>query len=51
LQPTGVKVALRDFVQTRFVNRHLAAQQALNLQFVDVDAQHVVAGRRRSRPL
>ncbi len=42
-QTAGLRIALDESVEARFVNRDLAAAKALNLARVHIDANHVIA--------
>jgi hypothetical protein len=50
LQAAGSQVLLQQLRESRFVDRRLTALESLDLAFVDVDAQHVVANFREAGP-
>ncbi|GGF12984.1 hypothetical protein GCM10007298_06130 [Williamsia phyllosphaerae] len=43
MQPTRVEIALQHFGKSRFVERHLAAREHLDLARIDVDTEHLMA--------
>ena len=49
LDAAGREVLLDQRIETRLVDRRLAALEPLDLALVDVDAQHVVAGLGKAR--